>query len=327
MAVKYRDLVRLDKKPVKGLLPVEIAVLCYLLFTLVVMFFLREDLRNPEDMLLFRMRVVIVMAVMWGLYRLVPCPAVMFFRVAAQILFLADWYPDTYEFNSCFPNLDHVFCAAEQTLFGCQPSLVLPRIMPWKVLSELLDMGYASYYPIIGFTVIFYFLCRRVQFQRAVFVIMSSFLLLYVVFIFLPVTGPTFYFRAVGVDVIEQGVYPSIGTYFAGHSDLAVDCLPTPGWQDGLMWKLVEIAKWAGERPTAAFPSSHIGVTAVCLLLLWRSGNRRAFFWVLPFSVLMFFATVYIQAHYGIDALAGLLAGILLYVVLWNVSARFKTKR
>lgn len=321
-----KKLLSLSKKPPKGLLPIEVAVLVYLVFTLVVMAFLRDELHNAEEMLMFRLRVVVVMAVMWGLYRLVPCGLMMFVRVAVQILFLADWYPDTYEFNCCFPNLDHIFCGWEQSVFGCQPSLVMPRVMPWRVVSELLDMGYASYYPIIMVTVVFYFLYRRADFQRAVFVIMSAFLLFYVVFIFLPVAGPTFYFRAVGVDVIEQGVFPSIGTYFAEHSDLTIDCLPTPGWRDGLMWKCVELAKWAGERPTAAFPSSHVGITVVCLLLLWRTGNRKVFFYVLPFAVLMFFATVYIQAHYAVDALAGLVSGILLYVLLWQAARRIKIK-
>ncbi len=319
-----KEIFRRDRKPVKGLVPLEAMVLVYLVFTLVVMFFLRRQLYNPEAMLLFRLRVVVVMAVMWGLYRLVPCAAIMFVRVAVQVSFLADWYPDTYEFNRCFLNLDHVFCGLEQSIFGCQPSLLLSEIMPWKVVSELLDMGYASYYPIIFFTILFYFLYRRQQFQRAVFVIMSAFMLLYVVFIFLPVAGPTFYFRAVGTDLIEQGVFPSLGSYFSEHNDLSIDCLPTPGWQDGIMWKLVELAKWAGERPTAAFPSSHIGITAVCLLLLWQTGNKKVFCYVLPFAVLMFFATVYIQAHYAVDAIAGLAGGIMLYCILWRISALFK---
>ena len=37
-------------------------------------------------------------------------------------------------------------------------------------------------------------------------------------------------------------------------------------------------------------------------------------------SVLMFFATVYIQAHYLIDALAGLLSGVLFYILFMKLS-------
>lgn len=315
MSSRIKELFKKDAKPTKGLLPVEWAVMAYLALTLLIMLFMHSSLHNAGAMLTFRLRVVVLTAVTWWLYRLVPCNATMVLRVAIQMIFLADWYPDTYEFNRCFPNLDHIFCGWEQSIFGCQPSLEFSKAMPWGIVSELLDMGYASYYPIIGFTALFYYLYRRQQFQRAVFTIMSAFFLFYIIFIFVPVAGPTFYFRAVGVDIIEQGVFPSIGHYFEYHSDLSLDCLPSPGWQDGLMWKIVEIAKWAGERPTAAFPSSHVGITVVCMLLLWHSGNRRVFFRTLPFAILMFFATFYIQAHYAIDAIAGLAGGALFYII------------
>jgi membrane-associated phospholipid phosphatase len=72
----------------------------------------------------------------------------------------------------------------------------------------------------------------------------------------------------------------------------------------------------AGERPTAAFPSSHVGVTTVLLWLAWATGNRRFFWWLVPFGVLMFFATFYIQAHYAIDAIAGLFVGTIMYFLL-----------
>ncbi len=317
MSSRIKELFQKDNKPAKGLLPVEWAVMAYLVITLVIMLFMHSSLHSTGDMLTFRLRVVVMTAVMWGLYRLVPCNATMVLRVGIQMVFLADWYPDTYEFNRCFPNLDHIFCGWEQAVFGFQPSLEFSRVMPWGIVSELLDMGYASYYPIIGFTAIFYYLYRRQQFQRAVFTIMGSFFLFYIIFIFVPVAGPTFYFRAVGVDIIEQGVYPAIGHYFENHNDLSADCLPSPGWTDGLMWKIVEIAKWAGERPTAAFPSSHVGITTVCMFLLWHSGNRKVFLRALPFAVLLLFATFYIQAHYAIDALAGLVAGALFYLLFF----------
>jgi len=47
--------------------------------------------------------------------------------------------------------------------------------------------------------------------------------------------------------------------------------------------------------------------------LAWECRNRWVFWTFLPFAVLMFFATFYIQAHYAIDAIAGVLAGTLMY--------------
>ena len=86
---------------------------------------------------------------------------------------------------------------------------------------------------------------------------------------------------------------------------------------------MVESAHDAGERPTAAFPSSHVGITVVILMLAWHAHSRRQWlFWaIMPFFVLMFFSTVYIQAHYLIDAFAGLLTGIAFYAVFMWISS------
>lgn len=313
---KFKDLFVIDKAPKRGLLALEWAVLIYTVLTFVLMAVMYTSLHNTDQMIMLRVRVLLLVFAMWGIYRLVPCPLMMFIRVGIQMAMLGEWYPDTYEFNRVFFNLDHVFADIEQTLFGCQPSILFSRLLPWGIVSEPLDLGYFSYYPIIVFTTLFYFLYRRRQFTKTAFIVLASFFMFYVIFIFVPVAGPTFYFKAVGLDVIEQGVFPSLGTYFETHHDLADDCLPSPGWNGGLFWSLVEAAKWAGERPTAAFPSSHVGITTVCMWLLWFSRNRKVFLWVLPLAVLMFFATFYIQAHYLIDALAGLVFGTVFYFVL-----------
>ena len=43
-----------------------------------------------------------------------------------------------------------------------------------------------------------------------------------------------------------------------------------------------------------------------------------------PFYVLLCFSTVYLQAHYAIDALAGLVSGTLLFAVLMWATRRLK---
>jgi len=323
---KIKELFTLEKKPNKGLLPMEWAILAYTILTTIIIALMFTRLHNPEAMLMFRVRVLVLMAVTWGLYRFLPCRLMLLIRVVLQIAMLADWYPDTYEFNRCFENLDHIFCDWEMAIFGCQPSIEFSRLMPWGIISEPLDLGYVSYYPIIAFTSFFYFFYRKQEFTKAVYIIMASFFLFYTIYLFLPVVGPTFYFKAVGVDIIEQGVYPALGHYFEDHSDLAQDCLPSPGWTGGLFWYLVEVAKWAGERPTAAFPSSHVGVTTVCMWLLWKSNNRKVFYRTLPFAVLLFFATFYIQAHYAIDAVAGLIIGTLFFFLLYYSYSLFFKK-
>ena len=78
---------------------------------------------------------------------------------------------------------------------------------------------------------------------------------------------------------------------------------------------MVEDAKAAGERPTAAFPSSHVGIATICMLLAWRTKNKMLLFILLPFYVFLCMATVYIQAHYAIDVIAGLITGVAFYFI------------
>ena len=313
-----KDIFSLEHKPRKGLLPVEWAVLVYTVLTSLMILFCYTRLVNPDAMVWGRIRVVFTMLLLWIVYRLLPCRLTLFARVVVQMALLAWWYPDTYEINRIFPNLDHIFAQWEQSLFGCQPALLFSAALPYAVFSELMDLGYAAYYPMIGLTAIFYFLWRYKEFNRATFVIMAAFFIYYIVFILVPVTGPTFYFRAIGLDSVAAGVFPAVGNYF----NTCQECLPSPGYTDGLFYHLVEDAKAAGERPTAAFPSSHVGISTIIMLLAWHARSRRLFFVLLPFFVLMFFATVYIQAHYAIDALAGLVSGAVIYVVLMLLTRR-----
>ncbi|SES86653.1 phosphatase PAP2 family protein [Prevotella sp. kh1p2] len=315
------NLFKIDRQPRKGLLPVEWVMGGYLLLTLLIVLFAYTKIANPESMITGRMRIVAITVALWIVYRLVPCRFTVMLRVLAQMLLLGWWYPDTYEINRLLPNLDHVFATWEQGLFGFQPALVFAANYPQRWVSELMDMAYSAYFPLIATVAFFYFFRRYKEFQRCAFVIMASFFVYYVVFILLPVAGPMFYYKAVGTGEIARGIFPDVGYYFNSHRDM----LPSPGWKDGFFYQMVADVHAAGERPTAAFPSSHVGISTVCMLLAWHSGNRRLFYLLLPFYVLLCLSTVYIQAHYAIDALAGLVTGALLYGSLMAVSRKMRS--
>ena len=59
-----------------------------------------------------------------------------------------------------------------------------------------------------------------------------------------------------------------------------------------------------GDRPTGAFPSSHIGMTWLVMYFFFKDNRKIFFIWLVP-AVLLTFSTVYIRAHYAIDVLAG----------------------
>ena len=297
---------------VKGLLAAEWVGIGYLIFTLVIMTCAWSRLPNITDMLVLRGGYIAATLAAWGIYRKYPCKLTMFLRALTQMTFLSWWYPDTYELNRILPNLDYVFAQWEQTIFGCQPSLLFSQKIPYGWFSELMCLGYISYFPLMLVIYIYYFFNRYQEFKMVTFVIMSAFFAYYVVFDLLPVTGPQFYYLAVGTEKIAAGIFPNLGDWFLTHSER----MAAPGWTDGFFYHLLDITHDAGERPTAAFPSSHVGVTTLLMMLALRTKSWKLVGGMLPFYLLMCFSTVYIFAHYLIDALAGLVTGIAIYYAL-----------
>lgn len=305
-------LFRLNSNPKRGLLAAEWVMLAYMVVTLVLIFFTYTRLYNPESMLWGRVRILAMTMALWGVYRMLPCRFMLLARIILQMALLSWWYPDTYEFNRIFPNLDHIFATWEQQLFGFQPSLVFAATFPNAVVSELMDLGYACYYPLIALVVIYYFIWRYDDFGKASFIILAAFFIYYIVYIAVPVAGPQYYYKAVGLAEIARGHFPDIGHYFADHQE----ALTSPGYTDGFFYKMVAGAHDAGERPTAAFPSSHVGVTTILMFLALKTRSKRLIFGMLPLYVLLCLSTVYIYAHYAIDVLAGWISAALLYGLL-----------
>ena len=316
--MKISELFIKDKTPQRGLLAVEWVVIGYMIFTLLMMVFMWTELVNPEAMLRGRLRYVVVTMAVWALYWIMPCRLTLFARIGAQMGFLGWWYPDTYEINRLLPNLDHIFASWEQSLFGSQPSLLFSQVVPYGWFSELMCLGYVSYFPLIALVTLYYFFQRYKEFQMAAFVILTSFFVYYIIFVLLPVTGPQFYYLAVGTEKITAGVFPDMGSWFLTHSER----MAAPGWTDGFFYHLLDITHDAGERPTAAFPSSHVGITTVLLMLALHTRSKGLIFTILPFYILMCFSTVYLYAHYAIDAIAGLLTGIAFYYILCHLYQR-----
>jgi membrane-associated phospholipid phosphatase len=270
-------------------------------------------------MLWGRFRILVIIAALWAVYRLVPCRFTLFCRIGVHLALLSWWYPDTYEINRVLPNLDPIFATWEQQLFGCQPALLFYEAVPSVFFSELMLMGYASYYPMIGVVALYYFFRRYQDFERITFIILASFFIYYVIFVALPVTGPQYYYHAAGLDNIVKGVFPDIGNYFATHQDK----LPIPGSPNGFFHQLMEAAHETGERPTAAFPSSHVGVTIILALLAWRTRSKGLITLTVVGLILMNFATVYLRAHYVIDIFAGWVSALTIYAVLNFLARKF----
>lgn len=293
----------------KGLFAVEKITLIYNLLTSILILFMFQRMDHPLHMLWDRVVIAGMTFLLMYLYRLAPCKFSAFVRIAIQMSLLSYWYPDTFEFNRFFPNLDHLFAVAEQWMFGGQPAIWFSEVLPHMWVSEPLNMGYFAYYPMILIVALFYFIWRFELFEKVSFVLVTAFFIYYLIYIFLPVAGPQFYFPAIGMDSVSQGIFPSIGDYFNHNQEL----LPGPGYEHGFFYELVKGSQQVGERPTAAFPSSHVGISTILMIMAWR-GSKRLFICLIPFYFCLCCATVYIQAHYLIDAIAGFISAFAIYI-------------
>ena len=68
--------------------------------------------------------------------------------------------------------------------------------------------------------------------------------------------------------------FPAIGDYFNNNDIL----LPGPGFDHGFFFNLVEASQEVGERPTAAFPSSHVGISTIVMIMAYRVNKKLCYF-------------------------------------------------
>lgn len=91
----------------------------------------------------------------------------------------------------------------------------------------------------------------------------------------------------------------------------------------GIFRELLKFVQETGEKPTGAFPSSHVGICLINLILLYKYA-RKGFYITLPIAVLLMLSTVYIKAHYLIDVIAGFITAPLIYWLSINCWKWFK---
>lgn len=210
-----------------------------------------------------------------------------FLRNFYPLLFLGFLYSETdYYNNLLFENFDPFLVHIEELIFKTQPSLEFSKKIPYKWFSELMHLGYFSYY-LITFGVPFsIYIKNRESFNKSMFIIILSFCFYYLTFVIFPSIGPQFFFTQ------------------------SLNKLP-----DGYLFhKIMNIIIKIGETETGAFPSSHVGMAVIFLILTWK--NIRLYFRALMIlSFVLLLSTVYIHAHYVIDIIAGLISGFIFYLI------------
>lgn len=181
--------------------------------------------------------------------------------------------------------LDPFFQSIDFSIFGYLPSMEWGMRFGNAWLREWMYFSYFSYYlMIIGLPVWFY-IRRRKAMDEVVFVLSFVFYVCYFIYSWLPVMGGRFIPLAMKwTQQSGGGVFSSIMAYIYTHS-------PHLG---------------------GAFPSSHIAIALVLSMLAFKYFKKLG-------SVLLFItfflslATVYCHYHWFIDAVFGVLTGLLGY--------------
>lgn len=189
-------------------------------------------------------------------------------------------------------SFDWIFANIDFRIFGYQPAIQFPRyFQQYRMINELFFFSYFFYYGLVATGVWILFIRKRYQeATRTLFIISVSFFVMYVWFIFFPVKGPKYYFAE-----LNRMWY----TNFQGFLFTKV------------MKGLFNNTNLGG----AAFPSSHVALALIAFILNCRY-NRYLVPVYLPLTILLFISTIYLYAHYFIDIPAGIVTGILLYLLV-----------
>lgn len=261
----------------RRLLPVDIMLLVYLTITTIV-----AGVRIPTHPR--AVGVLVANGLMVALIVLVTRPnpgrAGRLMREIYPLLLLLALYAavDLLNGGGAIATYDHAVQQWEQRLFGGQLSREWWQRAPSVVWSTILHGAYFAYYLLVPLPVA-YFAWRGdgPNVRRSVLLVMATFLVCYLIFIFFPVAGPYYEFER------PEGLF--------------VQNLPA---------RLVYGTLAQGSAYGAAFPSSHVAATASATIAALLGAPRLGLLMLLPTGLLTI-GVVYTQMHYAVDVLAGLL--------------------
>jgi membrane-associated phospholipid phosphatase len=174
---------------------------------------------------------------------------------------------------------DRYLLAFEGWLFGEPPTVSLSRLAS-PLLTEVLDVGYLSYYLLLLIVAgVLYRRTDKAPFFGVMAASVLSYLLCYVVFLAFPTEGPT-------------------------HTLRHLHTVPIAG---GPVHALVTWVQHAGVHGNA-FPSAHVAGAMVPLIFAWRYVPKLGA-WLTPLVALLCLAAVHDRYHYASDVFAGIPVG------------------
>jgi membrane-associated phospholipid phosphatase len=186
------------------------------------------------------------------------------------------------------PHADPLVQGWERALFPTNPAATWAPQMPSLVLSEALHFAYASYYLLVLLPpILLYLRGRRTDYAATLLALALVYAVCFTTYLAFPVDGPRF---------------------LAGPASAP----------DGPVRSFVLHLLAAGSSRGTAFPSSHVAASVVAALCALRF-QRPVGVLVSVLTAGLTLGTVYGGFHYGVDALAGLIVGIMSWLVAMTV--------
>lgn len=275
------------RKILRIIYPIDIVTFAYILVTGVYITLFSFKLTDISSHLAVRLVFVLIISLLIYLDYTIPNRVVRFFRHFYPLALLGYFYPEVDFMNNVFfRDLDPQVANLEVTIFGGHPSVWFSEYIPWKWFNDLMNLSYLSYYFLIFGVAYWVYKMKYEKYSFVVFIICMSFYVYYFIFIIFPVAGPQFYLTPPDNQVPDAYIFREAMKFI--HS--------------------------MGEKPAAAFPSSHVGIM---IILLYLSGKyaKELLKVLIPVGVLLILSTVYIKAHYVIDVIAGFLSVPIIYWV------------
>jgi membrane-associated phospholipid phosphatase len=185
---------------------------------------------------------------------------------------------------------DDVVQAWEKALFGVQASRTFATAVPNAAVSEVLHLGYLAYYPVIFVPpLLLYARDRRRGYAETVAALTFVYVICWTIFAIAPVEGPRY--------------------------------LWTADAPNGPIRRATLALLAAGSSRGAAFPSSHMAVSAAQAVMALRWQPRVGVVVTLV-ALLVGLGAVYGGFHYGIDVVVGAALGLLVALTTIVLGAR-----
>jgi len=189
----------------------------------------------------------------------------------------------------------------DSIIFGIEPTLWAQRIFS-PLLTDLMSISYALYFALPLFIMFMLSIWgRRYELRHMVLALTVCFLLGFMGYVFFPCSPPRYFIENMYTNPVSL------------HGLFLFDRLQGA-------WDNLSVISGG------AFPSLHVGISAVALIYAYKfraiNAACRAIWYVyIPLVVSLWFSTIYLRHHWFVDVFAGLCAALFSYVASsWMMS-------